>query len=125
MNRIAAALLLLGVLKHFGYELAPADMSDERVGLVWNALGSLATTGLLAIVWARYRSPVVGLVVMWWLYEEALVCVCSAWRLVDWWPVAEGEQQCTAKLGPNLGAISLVIVGACIAKVSSERRSRE
>ena len=125
MNRIAAALLLLGVLKHFGYELAPADMAPERVGLVWNALGSLTTMGLLAIVWTKYHGPVVGSVIAGWLYEEMLVGICSTWRLVDWWPVAEGEQQCTAKMGPSLGAISLVIVGACIAKVSSERRSRE
>lgn len=111
-------LLILGVLKHFGYKVA----LDEDQSLLWNALGSLTTMGLLAIVWAKNRSPVVGLVMLWWLYEETLVCGCSLWRLVDWWPLAEGDDQCIAKFGPKLSAISLVIVGACIASVSSERR---
>lgn len=114
-------LLLMCVLKHFGYKVA----DDDSQALLWNALGSLTTMSLLAIVWAKNKSPVVGLVVLWWLYEETLVVGCSLWRLVDWWPLAEGEDQCTARMGSKLASISLVIVGACIARVSSERRRCE
>lgn len=119
MRALAASLLLLGVLKHVGYEHFAAAAQAEA----WNALGAVTTMSLLAIVWSQHRSPVVGLVVAWWAYEETLVAICSAWRILDWWPVAEGEQQCTARFGPHFASIGLVLIGACIATMSSERRS--
>lgn len=57
------------------------------------------------------RGVLLWIVASWWLYEEALVGICSAWRMWDWWPVAAGQEQCSARLGVHLGALSWVIVG--------------
>lgn len=49
-------------------------------------------------------------VASWWLYEEALVIGCSAWRMLWWWPVPAGAEQCSERLGVQLGALSLVVI---------------
>ena len=117
MKWLGVALLLLGVLKHMGIEWVPAEAQADT----WNAVGALATTALLIVVGSG-KGPVVGAVVGWWIYEEGLVWLCSEWKVVDWWPVAEGEQQCAAKFGSTAVHISFVLIGIVLARIGHERR---
>jgi len=94
MKWLAVALLLLGVLRHLGIDLVPIEQQADT----WNAVGALAMTALL-IVLGSGKGPVVGAVVGWWVYEEGLVWLCSELQVIDWRPVAEGEQQCSARFG--------------------------
>lgn len=119
MKPLAALLLLLGVIRHLGYGV----LQPELQALAWNTSGSILIAALLVLVWWTYRGYLLGSVVLWMLYEEALVGLCSTWRMIDWWPVQPGEEQCTARLGPRLTSFSLVMIGALIARVSDERRS--
>lgn len=70
---------------------------------------------LLLMVMRAHWSALVATVGGWWLYEEALVALCSAWRMFDWWQVLPGQEQCSARVGFRLGALSLVILGALAA----------
>lgn len=112
-------LLLLGVIRHLGY----AVFAPELQAVAWNALGSLLIGFLLALVWWAYRGYLLGSVVLWMLYEESLVALCSTWRILDWWPVQPGEEQCMARLGPRLTSVSLVMIGALLARVGSNDRA--
>lgn len=71
----------------------------------------------MLMVMRAYWGPLVAAVGAWWLYEEALVALCSLWRMFDWWQVLPGQEQCSARVGFKLGAISLVILGALTATV--------
>ena len=119
MKNLAAGLLLLGVVRHTLWEHVEAQ------ALVWNLCGALAMSALLVLVWRAHRGVVAGLVVMWWLYEEALVAVCSTWRIFDWWYVGQGEEQCSARLGFKIGAFSLVLIGALISRVARHERATD
>ncbi len=119
MKNLAAGLLLLGVVRHVLWEHVQAQ------ALVWNLCGALAMGVLLFLVWRQNQSIAVGLVVLWWQYEEALVALCSTWRIFDWWYVGHGEEQCSARLGFKVGAFSLVLIGALIAKVTGRERASD
>ncbi len=119
MKNVAAGLLLLGVIRHGLWEHVEAQ------ALVWNACGALVISALLVLMWRKSRGIAVGVVIAWWLYEEALVVVCSTWRIFDWWYVGQGEEQCSARLGFKIGAFSLVLIGALIAKVAGHERAAD
>jgi hypothetical protein len=119
VKNLAALLLLLGVTRHMLWEHVEAQ------ALVWNLCGALVIGALLVRVWQQNRGVVIGLVVLWFLYEEALVAICSTWRIFDWWYVGQGEEQCSARLGFKLGAFSLVLIGALIAKVAGHERAAD
>ncbi len=119
MKNLAAGLLLLGVIRHVLWEHVEAQAP------VWNLCGAIAMSVLLVPVWRSHRGVATGLVALWWLYEEALVAVCSTWRIFDWWYVGQGEEQCSARLGFKIGAFSLVLIGALIAKVVSRERAAD
>jgi len=110
---IGVLLLLLGILRHLGYE----KVAPKVAPYVWNASGALTIAALLVIVWIQNRSPVVGAVVFWGLYEEALVATCSVWRIFDWWPMAEGEQLCNAKFGVGPSDITMMALGALVSLI--------
>ena len=99
-----AWLLLLGAIRHQAWDLFDAG------ALAWNICGSIVVCVLLVkAVWTE-RSRLSWLIVAWWLYEEFLIILCSAWRMVEWWQVLPGQEQCSARLGVHLGAVSMVIV---------------
>jgi hypothetical protein len=89
---------------------------------VWNLCGSVAIAFLLAVVLRAHCSRSVALVAAWWLYEEALTSLCTAGRMIAWWYVGAGREQCSEKIGMHLGAISLVIIGALAASIQEKRR---
>ena len=94
-------LLALLVALHYGYHLAaPGDRAD-----IWNAAGAVARSALLiALAW-RWRGPVL-LVVAWWLAEEAMVAGCSVAFIFGPWDVPEGQDQCSAILGLDIGKLT-------------------
>lgn len=113
MKALAALILLLGVTRHNLWE----HFKPEHQALAWNALSAVVVSVLLYLIWARYKSALVTLVVGWFLYEESLVAICSTWRILDWWAVPAGSEQCSAKLGIHIGAASLVVIGWLAAAV--------
>ena len=94
-------LLALLVALHYGYHLAaPGDRADW-----WNIAGAVARSALLiALAW-RWRGPVL-LVVAWWLAEEAMVAGCSVAFIFGPWDVPEGQDQCSAILGLDIGKLT-------------------
>ena len=114
-----AALLLLGVFRHEVWGLT------SHGALFWNLCGSIVIAIFVLREWRRSPGLPVALVCIWWLYEETLVSVCSAYRIIDWWPVAPGEEQCSARFSFKFGALSLVLLGLLIYKViQSEHRPK-
>ncbi len=113
MKALAAFILLLGVVRHNLWE----HFKPEHQALAWNALSALVVAALLYIIWSRYKSPLLTAVVSWFLYEESLVAICSTWRILDWWAVPPGSEQCSARFGVHLGAASLVAIGWLAAAV--------
>lgn len=91
----------------------------SQQALVWNLCGSLAIVVLLVIVLRSHASHSVWLVVLWWIYEETLTSLCTAGRMIHWWYVGPGREQCSEKIGMHLGAISLVAIGALAAAIQT------
>lgn len=85
-------------------------------GLASKALGAAAILYLLAVVWEHTRAG--AAIFLWWAWEELQVLTCTAWFMVDPWPVAQGQAICSAKAGFDLGAagvliLSLVLMRQC------------
>lgn len=120
MNLLAVVLLLAGVVRHHAWELVgPA-------ALVWNVCGAAVIALLILLLLKREPKQLpLDLVAVagWFLYEEMLVAACSAWRIFDWWPVAAGEEQCSARIGIKLGSLSLVLIGLLIVMVARHERA--
>lgn len=116
----AVLLLCLGVLRHVPYEHVPAPIR----GQVFHAMGAFVMACLLLLLWREHKSKAVTLVVLWWLYEETLVMMCSAWRIIQWWPIPLGQDQCTQKLGYNAMAASLLAIGYLAGMVWRKQNER-
>ena len=107
MKPLVAALLLLGVLRHYGWELAPPDIQAQ----VWNASGAIVIViFLLAVAWRV--SPIVT---VWWIAEEAQTILCSIGWILSPWQVKEGEAQCSALFGFDISTLGLLVVSLILA----------
>ena len=102
MKPIVADLLLLGVLRHYSWELVRPDIQAQ----VWNACGSIVIVIFLLAVVSRQTA----LVVIWWLAEEAQTILCSVGWILSPWEVKPGEAQCSALLGFDLSTLGLLVV---------------
>lgn len=103
MKPVVAALLLLGVFRHYGWEL----VSPEIQAQVWNAAGSI----VIAIFLLATVSRDTALVTIWWIAEEAQTILCSVGWILSPWEVKEGQAQCSALLGFDLSTAGLLAVG--------------
>jgi hypothetical protein len=113
----AAALILLGALRHYGWGWVSPDIQR----FVWNISGSVV---ILLLLWTMaYQSQPLRLVVLWWSFEELQVIACSLGRIFRPWFVNPGEAQCSALLGFNLGAIGLALVAILLVKGLHPRKS--
>lgn len=110
---VAVALLMVGGVAQFAWPHAPADAQAD----VWNISQALLVLVLLALVANAYRSAwtwaAAWLLAVW----QAMTAGCSLLYLVRPWPVAPGQEQCSAALNVPLGAVGawllvLLIVGA-------------
>jgi hypothetical protein len=100
----AAALLLLGVLRHYGWEL----LEQETARHAWNISGAVV---IVIFLWAIVgRSKPMMAVAAWWTFEELQVIACSLGRILRPWPVNPGEAQCSALLGFDLSSLGLLLV---------------
>jgi hypothetical protein len=120
VKSLPALLLLVGVLRHYGWELVRPEWQAE----VWNISGAVVITGMLWAISYRWRATV--LIAIWWTFEELQVAICSAWWIADPWIVPEGEAQCSSLIGFDLGSVGILcaaIVLACLA-VRSDRSKK-
>lgn len=101
----AAALLLVGAMRHYGWEAAPEAMQDG----IWNVAGSLAILALLSASIRRDWSPMMWAVAVWFAAEELLVVGCATAQLANPLPHV-GSEQCTSHVGFKLGAVGLVVL---------------
>lgn len=102
MSKLAAALLLLGVIRHYGWELAPADIQPQ----VWNACAAIVISIFLLATASKDTWPVVA----WWIAEEAQTFLCSIGWILNQWEVKPGEAQCSALLKFDLSTLGIFIV---------------
>lgn len=116
MNLLAAALLV-GALRHYGYQFAPPELA----GIVSKGLGGAAILALLAMVWLRSdRSKMLAAVLLWWAWEETQVVVCSA--LYAWrpWHVEPGQGICSALSGLNMDSIGVLALALLAANATAK-----
>jgi hypothetical protein len=107
MKSTAAALLLLGVLRHYGWEMAPPQHQAQ----VWNIVGSMVITIFLLVLWSRETA----LIVIWWLAEEAQTMICGTWWILKPWSVKPGEAMCSSLIGFDLSSLGLLAVSLILA----------
>jgi hypothetical protein len=103
---LAAALLLIGAWRHFGWAL----FDGSTRALVSKASGALAICCLLLILWRECGTKPVLPIMLWWAWEELQVMLCSTWFMFDPWPVEPGQAMCSAKLGFDIGALGILAV---------------
>jgi hypothetical protein len=108
MKQAAVILLAAGVMRHYGYYLAP----DEFRSQAWNVCAALIVTALVWRIAWRWKATV--LVAIWWTFEEVQVAVCSALWMWRQWVVKAGEDQCSALLGFDLSSIGLLMIGGLL-----------
>lgn len=104
---LAAALVLISCCRHYGWLLFP----DEHQPMASKGLGGLA---LLASGWLAYWAfehpkkarllPALAL----WSWQEVQVAGCSFLYIASPWPVAPNQPICSALVGLDLGAASLI-----------------
>jgi hypothetical protein len=102
MKPLAATLLLLGVLRHYSWELFEPEIQAN----IWNVCGSIVIVIFLLAVASRESL----LVVIWWIAEEAQTILCSIGWILSPWEVKKGEAQCSALLGFDLSSAGLLAV---------------
>jgi hypothetical protein len=103
----AAALLLLGLLRHYSWELVKPEYQAQ----VWNIVGSMVITIFLLALWSRETAPIT----IWWLAEESQTMVCGTWWILSPWEVKPGEAQCSSLLGFDLSTLGLLAVSLILA----------
>lgn len=103
MKPIAAGLILLGVLRHYGWPL-----SGDYGRFVWNISGAVV---IVLFLWAlAVHHAELRLIALWWTFEELQVIACSLGRMLRTWQVAPMESQCSSLLGFDLGSVGLFLV---------------
>lgn len=110
MKWLAAPLLLLGLLRHYGWVWAP----PESARFVWNLSGSVV---IVIFLWSlAYQFAAARPIVIWWSFEELQVIACSLARILRFWEVKPGESQCSALLGFDLGSVGLMLAAIVLYK---------
>lgn len=106
MKPLVAFLLLLGVLRHYGWELFRPEIQAQ----VWNIVGSVVIILFLIAIATRETL----LVILWWIAEEAQAATCSTLWIIRPWEVKPGEAQCSALLGFDMGTLGLLAVATIL-----------
>jgi hypothetical protein len=95
-------LALLLMIRHYVWDKFPPELQGE----VWKLTSAVCILGLLALVWQAKWWPVFAV----FAFEELQVAICSAWMMVDPWPVPDGMATCSAKAGIDLGALGVMFI---------------
>lgn len=115
---LAAFLLAVGGFRHYGWALFPPDLA----GVASKGLGGLAILALIFAILASKESLLCWAVGIWWAFEEAQVVLCSALWMVNPWHVPKGQAMCSARVGFDIGALSVIIVAALALAVNTYSR---
>lgn len=102
MKPLAAALLLLGVFRHYAWEVVPPGLQAQ----VWNACAAIVISIFLLAAASKDTWPVV----LWWIAEEAQAIICSVGWILSPWDVKPGEAQCSALMKFDLSTLGLFVV---------------
>ena len=112
---LAAALLLIGASRHYGWML----VDPEFRGIVSKALGALAAMCLIAIIAYHVAGKWVLLVSAAYGFEELQTFACSVMYWFEPWPVEAGQSICSARLGLDIGAVGIFVVGLLAYKLAN------
>ena len=104
MRTAAVLLILAGLIRHYSWEWVDVEIQ----ALAWNAAGSVVTMCLLWALVRNHWSGAMAVVFGGWGIEEAQVFGCSVGRMFWYWPVAPGQEQCSAPIGLKIGAFTLL-----------------
>lgn len=107
VNQLAPILLLIGAARHYGWLMVDV----QSYGVASKGLGALAAMALLWVLSRRVNGFVVLWVMLWYGFEELLTATCSFAYLIAPWPVEVGQSMCSARIGFDIGAIGIFVVG--------------
>ncbi len=116
-----AAILLVVIGRHYGWQLAPADNAAD----FWNIGASVSILGLAAHAWMNARRYDTGVMLaILGAHEIAVIAASIAW-MIEPWPVPPGSAMLSSWARFNLAAVGglLVMLGivAILKPVSSNR----
>lgn len=108
VNQLAIALLLMGAARNYGWLLA----DPQVMGVASKAIGAIAAICFLLIIWMNFpRNLLLTLVIAWYAFEELQTAMCSVMYLIKPWPVEAGQSMCSARIGFDVGAVGVFVVG--------------
>lgn len=108
VNQLAIALLLMGAARNYGWLLA----DPQVMGVASKAIGAIAAICFLLIIWMNFpRNLLLTLVIAWYAFEELQTAMCSVMYLIKPWPVEVGQSMCSARIGFDIGAVGVFVVG--------------
>lgn len=108
VNQLAIALLLMGAARNYGWLLA----DPQVMGVASKAIGAIAAICFLLIIWMNFpRNLLLTLVIAWYAFEELQTAMCSVMYLIKPWPVEVGQSMCSARIGFDVGAVGVFVVG--------------
>lgn len=114
----AAALLAVGVVLFYAWNLAPV----AHQGRIWNACGAAARIYLLwALIRATHAGPAAVAVAVWWTAEDLMVAGCKLAGIWWTWYVPPGQAECSALLGFDLGAVGILVAAALLGFVTCQK----
>ena len=105
--RLAAALLLAGYARHYGWAWVPPELA----GVASKGLGAALSLLMIGIIWRLSPSRWLLPVAIWLCFEDALTALCSIGYAIHPWAVPPGVGICSAWAGFDLGAAGLVAIG--------------
>lgn len=106
-NQLAVGLLLVGAGRNYGWLLADPEMR----GVASKALGAIAALCLIAFIAYHFASKMVLLVAAFYGFEELQTAVCSVMYMIEPWHVEAGQSMCSARIGFDIGAVGIFVVG--------------
>lgn len=123
MNRaLALVLLVVGLLAFYSWQWAPSQHSGTVFALATHAYAAV----LLLVLALVLRDPVLWAVLLLLMACSLLVVGCNTAYLIEPWPVADGDDICSAKLNVPVGTIGLALFlgltgGVYMAKKKEDR----
>lgn len=106
-SNLAFFLLFIGFFRNYGWVIA----DPSSAGVASKALGAVAAICMISIIAYNFASKMVLLVAAFYIFEELQTAACSIMYLVEPWHVEAGQSMCSSRLGFDLGAVGLFVVG--------------
>lgn len=103
---LAALILAVGVLKHYGWDLFEPGMK----GVAAKGLNSLAMLALLGVILWLAWSWAAAMVSAWFVFEELQTVICTSAWLLKPWPLDPNRAMCSQRIDFDLGAVGIMLV---------------